>query len=210
MKKLREILKYPAMWRRSHGFGVHSPFAYHFITKVIGERKAVYYAYAKISAFCPKSRKSGFNEIFAGRDMSIPEGQLIFRVLCYFNPEEIIEIGHGHEVTNVILRNAVPRAKTKFFHSGKSITPEPTGEPVVIANQCSNEEAEETMELLRNLVASRDIVLIMRNLHSVPAFASIWREILDATPFGMSFTDGYTGIFVARRKLPRTDYEVFM
>ena len=80
----------------------------------------------------------------------------------------------------------------------------------MIANQCSNEEAEETMELLRNLVVSRDIVLIMRNLHSVPAFASIWREILDATPFGMSFTDGYTGIFVARRKLPRTDYEVFM
>ena len=49
MKKLKEILKYPAMWRRSHGFGVHSPFAYHFITKVIGEREAVYYAYPQIA-----------------------------------------------------------------------------------------------------------------------------------------------------------------
>ena len=49
MKKLKEIIEYPAMWRTSHGFGVHSPFAYNFITKVIGERDAAYYAYSVIS-----------------------------------------------------------------------------------------------------------------------------------------------------------------
>lgn len=46
MKKLDRLMSYPARWRRSRGFGVHSPFAYHFITKVLREKDAEYYAYA--------------------------------------------------------------------------------------------------------------------------------------------------------------------
>lgn len=210
MIKLKDIMKYPAMWRHSHGFGVHSPFAYHFITRVIGERKAAYYAYAEIAAFCPKSRKAGFNEIFAGCDMSIPEGQLIFRVICHFNPKEIIEIGNGHEVTSVIIRNATPHAKVKFLHNGKTLTLEEDGEPVVLANQCNHDDANEALHFILNLIKTRDAVIIMRNLHSVAPFAEIWHRLLEATSFGMSFSDGYTGIFVGRRKLPRTDYEVFI
>ena len=112
MKKLDRLMSYPARWRRSRGFGVHSPFAYHFITKVLREKDAEYYAYAEIAAFCPRARRAGFNEIFAGKDMSVPEAHMLFRVLCHFNPTEIIEIGHGHEVTNIIIERAVPQAKT--------------------------------------------------------------------------------------------------
>jgi len=49
MKKLDRLMSYPARWRRSRGFGVHSPFAYHFITKVLREKDAEYYAYAEIA-----------------------------------------------------------------------------------------------------------------------------------------------------------------
>lgn len=211
MKTLKELLTYPSMWRTSHGFGVHSPFAFHFITRVIGERKAAYYAYPEIIAFCPKSRRAGFNEIFAGRDMSIPEALLIFRILCHFNPREVIEIGNGHEVTNVILRNAVPKAIVSTFHS--SAPPhmqKPDAEPVVIANQCSNDEAAEVERFIGDIVESHDAILVMRNLRSVEAFAGIWERITAATGFGMAFTDGYTGIFVARRKLPKSIYKVLM
>lgn len=210
MKSLKEIMQYPGMWRTSKGFGVHSPFAYNFITRVICEHEAAYYAYSEIAAFCPKSKKATFNEIFAGRDMSISEGQLIFRILCYFNPGEVVEIGHGHEVTGVILRNAVPNARTSNFHHSRTGTPLPDSGCVIIANQCSPDERDSVAKYLKEIVSSRDAIIIMRNLRSVPSFAGIWKEITESADHGMTFTDGWTGIFVARRNLPRMSYRLLM
>lgn len=210
MKKLKEIIEYPAMWRTSHGFGVHSPFAYNFITKVIGEHEAAYYAYSEIAAFCPKSKKASFNEIFAGRDMSISEGRLIFRILCYFNPKEVFEIGHGHEVTNVILRNAVPAAKVTFLHHKENAIPTEEGEPVIVANLCSHEHRELTAGFIKNIIAARDAVVVIRNMRTVPAFTGLLEEVIESVPHGMVFTDGWTAVFVARHSLPRMVYKVFM
>lgn len=210
MKKLKEIIEYPAMWRTSHGFGVHSPFAYNFITKVIGERDAAYYAYSEIAAFCPKSKKASFNEIFAGRDMSISEGCLIFRILCHFNPKEIFEIGHGHEVTNVILRNAVPAAKVTFLHHNENAFPTSEGEPVIVVNQCSHEHRDFTVDFIRKVIVGRDAVIVIRNMRTVPAFKGLLEEVIATVPHGMVFTDGWTAVFVARRSLPRMQFKVFM
>lgn len=210
MKKFDEIVKYPAMWRTSKGFGVHSPFAYKFITGVLREHEAVYYAYSEIAAFCPKSKKATFNEIFAGRDMSISEGQLIFRILCYFNPKEVIEIGHGHEVTNVILRNAVPDAKVTFMHHKKEETPLPGENAVIVVNQCNADHLELVKKYIKETVTTRDAVVIIRNLRFVPSFTDLWKDVTGFVDHGMTFTDGWTGIFVCHKGLPRMNYELFL
>ena len=208
-EKLSELLKYPARMRRSMGFGIHSPFAFNLITKVIREKEAVYYAYAEIAAFCPKARRAGFNEIFAGLDLSIPEAQLIFRLLCHFNPAHIIECGHGHEVTGIIFSRAVPNAEVHYWNFSDSEIEPLEGEPLVLVNRRAAGKTEVLGEALSGLMAKQDIVVVVRNLHYVEDNRRLWEKLMNFKEFGMSFTDGYMGIFVARRSLPRQDYDLF-
>ena len=209
---LKHLHKLPRRLLKSHGYGVHSPFAYHFITKVLREKEAVYYAYPEIASFCPRTRKTGFNEIFAGRDMSVPEAWLLFRVLCHINPVHIVEMGNGHEVTTVIFNRAVPRATVHTWHNGRHPDRQLLGqvEPFVLVNQFNDNEAEMVNEYLHEVITSGDSVIYLRNLKSMPAMKRIWEKLCGITDFGMGFTDGYTGIFVGRRKLPHQIYDIFI
>lgn len=210
MRTLEKIFKHPLRWRRTHGFGVHSPFAFNFITKVLGEKEAEYYAYAEIAAFCPKARRAGINEIFAGKDMSVPEAHMLFRVLCYFNPTEIIEMGHGHEVTNIIIERAVPRAKRTVWHAGRDLIPVEQGELMVLLNQITKEETDEAYRLITGLAAQRDVTVIIRNIKPIAAVRRLWEQLADSELPGMGFVDGYTAIFVAHRGLPHQIYPVVL
>lgn len=65
------LSRYVRRWRRSRGFGVHSPFAYRFITMVLRGRM-VYYSSAEIE--------------------SMPDAgwhRLLFRFVCEFEPAEV-------------------------------------------------------------------------------------------------------------------------
>ena len=212
MKALKKLFDYPLKWRTSRGYGVHSPFAFNFITKVIGEKEAEYYAYAEIAAFCPRARKAGFNEIFAGQDMSVPEAWLLFRVLCYFNPENLLEVGNGHEVTNIVLNRSIPKAKILIWHTDRHPDPTLLGktEPFVLINQFHTSYENILEKYISQLLAGGNSVYFVRNLDTLPKMAHLWKFITSATDFGMGFTDGYTGIFVARKGLPHQTFNLLM
>lgn len=75
----------PRWWQRlrhSRGFGIHSPFAFRFITEVLNERLP-YYAYDRI------------NSTVAGH--SAREWRTLFRVLVYFRPERVAVISVNPE-----------------------------------------------------------------------------------------------------------------
>ena len=76
-------------WRHSRGFGIHSPFAYRFITEVLAQRLP-YYGYADISA-----------------DSRI---RLIFRVIAYFGPEHILILSSQPRLLKMAAHRAYSRA----------------------------------------------------------------------------------------------------
>ena len=192
MKALKKLFDYPLKWRTSRGYGVHSPFAFNFITKVIGEKEAEYYAYAEIAAFCPRARKAGFNEIFAGQDMSVPEA--------------------WHEVTNIVLNRSIPKAKIHIWHTDRHPDPTLLGktEPFVLINQFHTSYENILEKYISQLLAGGNSVYFVRNLDTLPKMAHLWKFITSATDFGMGFTDGYTGIFVARKGLPHQTFNLLM
>lgn len=211
MNRLKHLLTYPVRWRRSHGFGVHSPFAYHFITRVLREHDVAYYAYPEIAAYCPKARRAGFNEIFAGRDMAITEAQMLFRVLCYFNPPEIVEIGNGHETTGIIYLRALPKAKCHLFQPNRTeMALSGKGPLMIMVNQVSDEELDEVQAFIDRMLQTRETVIFLRHMHSLPTISQLWRHLTSDTTHGMGFYDSYTGIFVSRDGLPSQTFEILM
>jgi hypothetical protein len=243
IKSLKRIMKYPALARTSHGFGVHSPFAYRFITCVLEERTAQYYAYREIAARCPRRRRLHRGTTTLPTDMSAAEGKLIFRILCYFNPQRVTVAGTLNPALNFIISEAVPNAEiattnnpttesseaTTIPVAESSETTETTNnpgqssqnsqisqssqpcEPVVIVNLNPGEAVAAAVAAeLQQTVAEGDAVVIMRNIAGTSSVATLWQQLTATVPHGMIFTDGKTGVFVARHKLPRMSFKVFM
>lgn len=75
--------------RHRYGFGIHSPFAYRFITGVLAQRLP-YYGYADIS--------------------SDPRVRLIFRVTAYFAPQHVLILSSQPRLLKMAVHRAYSRA----------------------------------------------------------------------------------------------------
>lgn len=89
---MQAVLKRFRCWRHSRGFGIHSPFAYRFITEVLCLSGGYgYYAYSS-----------------AGRDRRM---RLLVRLLAYFNPASVlIDLDGGAEKAEALVREVLPHA----------------------------------------------------------------------------------------------------
>ncbi len=74
--KIRRVLGAPGRLARRRGFGIHSPFAYEFVRKVIGQHYA-YYCYPRLTELAKKN------------SVSSRKLKLLFRLALFMHPEKI-------------------------------------------------------------------------------------------------------------------------
>ena len=88
-------------FRTKYGFGVHSPWAYEIIISLIREKSA-YYAYEELAKYSKNSPYSlpGYDE---------QTNRLLFRIVNYFSPSSILEVGTGSGVSAAYLSAARKR-----------------------------------------------------------------------------------------------------
>ena len=88
------------------GFGVHSPFVYNLITKVI-EDKNVYYAFEEIENFRQQLLNDGeLRPVTFRETQSAACGALLFRMVHFFKCRNVIEIGSSTGVMGLYLAMA--------------------------------------------------------------------------------------------------------
>lgn len=85
--------------KQSRGHGVHSPFAFDLITKVIHSPHS-YYAFYDIAAML---REQGLDP-----GLITPFNHLSFRLLRYFNSKNVLEINSGKGINTLFLMAAGP------------------------------------------------------------------------------------------------------
>lgn len=197
-------------WRTSHGFGVHSPFAYNFITKVLREYEAHYYAYGEIDSLCPQMRRNVRPESTMDFSYAIPDARLLFRVLCRFNPGQIIEVGNGHEVTNTIITRAIPRAKRVRWVREREIEYLKEGFTFVLVNQMRQLIYDDVLQMILDQAKRPEgIVVFVRNIHWEKPSIELWNDLIARKPCGMDFSNGHVGIICMLPGLPCQSYELF-
>ena len=99
------LIRHPWIWffrfRKRRGYGVHSPFAFSFITTVINERQP-FYAYLELGRLHPWW-------VRAARLYPVQCRRLLFRLANYEEPKTVRLIG-DRPMELAYIRRAVPRA----------------------------------------------------------------------------------------------------
>lgn len=194
-------------WRTSRGFGVHSPFAFNLITGVLREYDAHYYAYAEIDSLCPSARRSRHVDNFTGLNYAIPDARLLFRLLCRFNPGQIIEVGNGHEVTNLIIERSIPRALRLRWVTNRKIDYLHDASTFILINQLRPEILPSVRRMiLERIGCPRGAVVFMLNVYPGHPAYDLWQELRAALPAGMDFYNRHVGLITALPGLPRQSY----
>lgn len=87
MSAIRRIITYPLRRWRTLGFGVHSPFAFTMMTKVIGERSS-YSCYSGLPENIHRDKRRRL--------------RLLIRLICRFHPQKVAYTGADRDVIRAI------------------------------------------------------------------------------------------------------------
>lgn len=174
----------PLVWlrrfRKRRGYGVHSPFAFNFITDVVYERWP-YYAYRQLDLLHPQW-------VCRLRLRPVKLSRLLFRIANYAHPRRACILG-GTPIAKASLQAAVPSAQWTDSLSSPSFD--------FIYLDAPNADVL--------LYTHPDTVLVLDNLQTHLPF---WQQLLSDQRVAISFDLYDVGIVMFNKRLNRKDYIV--
>lgn len=217
-------------YKRSRGFGVHSPFAFHFILRVLRE-KSPYYCYPQLVA----RRRSAMSLTAAERNhapvMSVKCMKMLLRLSAWFRPSRVLVLGDdcGLGVTSLLAASSASTAVTDGMPGVAAVMLRQFASRVVAVDGVADAVAaygcmaESSFVLVNgggcnDLEAAADAavaateaggIVVVRSLDTAPEAMRQWRRVVGAMKWGMTFSNGKTGIIVARKHLPRQDFSLW-
>lgn len=226
--------------RHSKGFGIHSPFAFSFVLRVLRE-KCAYYAYADIAArrrLAQKLIAPGLKGSDSPRIISLKNARMLFRIVCYFNPKNIVQIGTSYGVSTsaaldvstssrlIIYRgsdayNDIFDAVTAKFAGRISeaasvddafrryFDVNRDGRDFLMVNSLDGDRAVEDCTRHASRLLDREGVIVARNLLSDERVVQFVRNVTESLTYGMTFTNGRLIIIVGYKHLPRQRFNLW-
>lgn len=232
MNRIKRILKAPALYRTSKGFGVHSPFAFTFISNVLRQSYA-YYSYP-----AQDHRNLIVRNDPAAVHPSRPKCQhLVFRIVNKFHPETILQIGRGTGLNTMAALDAsgssqiidydpsgssplytriTSAQRNRIFQVDNlrraiSLYKDKTADqpPFVLVNRSCGNNLELSSMISRML--EREAIVLFTDIDSTEQTRALWESLnSNLTDHGMTFTDDRMGVIVGIRHLPRQEYKLWL
>lgn len=236
MIKLKRYYTAIPRYRQSKGFGIHSPFAFNFVLKVLRER-CPYYAYEVINAARWETSRLASTAKERRNLLSFKNAKMIFRITCHFNPSSILQIGTSHGVASTALMNVSStshlhsylgaRHQRKIYESvttnfGSRIstyddiatainnyTSQLTTEdrPFIIINYIDNESSLIT-NTASEFIAKGGIAIVC-NINNSSTIKQSWQSIKASMTHGMSFSNDKIGVIVGYDHLPLQHFSLW-
>lgn len=232
--------RYRTAWSRHHrsgGFGIHSPFAFRFVQRVLGERCA-YYAYADIKRFRSRMLDQMPRLLRRKAVASFSTAKLLFRIANFYNPQHLLVAGsrYGVEAASVkavssssalyltgCSAEAVEALKAEqnarivhdFSDCAEGIARyfAALGEneyPFVVIHEISDESEYFALKSAIIPWISKEAVLIICHLHDNEPAARLWNECTAAGTYGQTFTNEKIGIYIINPKLQREHFSLWL
>ncbi|WP_289752993.1 hypothetical protein [uncultured Duncaniella sp.] len=171
---------------RSRGFGIHSPFAFRFVTCVLRE-SGEYYAYRELRRI-------------AGDRKAFRRLALVFRLVCEFRPAVVSVVGDSDFTAHIDRTVKFADSRIKTYSCSEAADPSCMQNPGFCIIQFARNVND--MDFFGRALRSECMVAFM---DVSGADACGLRDLLTS---GMSFYNRRTIILVSRHDLPRQNFEV--
>lgn len=212
---LKRTLKAPARISTGKGFGVHSPFAYAFITRVLRE-DLPFYAYSSQKSRYRRVRKTAVHHPF----LTLKRIKLLFRTINYFSPMSVLQIGSDNGlVTSALLDVSSTMEISRYGCDSEYLSPQVTDYvafsdaisghfPDVVIVVTENEDSE-VLSVLKKAIENESVIIFPCIDHN-PQISQLWDGVNAVADYGMTFTNDRFGVLVARKKLPRQKFTLWL
>ncbi len=114
-RRLKLYLTALKRYKRSKGFGIHSPFAFMFVLRVLREPLA-YYAYSDIDT--RRAMAASLANKVEGRRpklISRRSAKMLFRIACYFHPSQLLQVGTSYGVSTIALLDVSDSSRMMIY-----------------------------------------------------------------------------------------------
>lgn len=201
-------LKRPFIWLRRFrhrcGYGVHSPFAFNFITNIVYER-APYYKYGELlAAQKEQARQKDRSWNYESRKVK----RLLFRLVNYSQPATIVDVG-CLSASSLYLRAAKEGADYTAAADLSELFLE-AGVPVDFL-YLHNYRRPEFVEEVFNLCAARTTqrsVFVIEGIGYTRAMSALWKRMQRHERAGITFDLYDLGIMFFDKTRNKQDYIV--
>lgn len=174
------LARWPRRIARRKGFGIHSPFAFDFVRRVIAQ-PCDYYAYETIAA---QARSASDRRL----------ARLLFRVVLFFRPERIAADTPLSPACLAALKTAMPAAATE---------PSVKAPQLIIVSPGSAYTTESLTDCI-----SRGGTVLFNGLHrgNLNQMSALWRN----TEHGMLFRGRSVAVMAGLTHLPHQKFDVWI
>lgn len=185
MKFIAKIRKRINRYRHGKGFGVHSPFAFHFITTILN-CKYSYYGYSEIEEAIPtiKSNKTLRHD-----------AKLILRLIARYNIKSITLPQNTHKAISIAAKTA---------YSGIEIISSPQENREYHLTYIHSEVPNSNV--IKNTLSSNHNILIFKGISNKELYSQ-FSEITTDMSAGAIFKDDDIAIVFTNKKLPSLKYD---
>lgn len=174
------LIRHPWVWfarfRKRKGYGVHSPFAFSFITTVVNERTP-FYAYRELSRLHPWW-------VRLGRFYPVQCRRLLFRLANFAEPQTVCILGEC-PLEETYIKRAVPHARIYNNVRVRDKGHLPVADFVLVAAERMDEALSLSKEMPENGM------LVVEGIHRSAAATRQWHALQAADHTGITF-DLYT------------------
>lgn len=172
-------------WRNSHGFGVHSPFGYQLVERVVRRcRGYAYYAYDDIDRACSPSEHR-----------IADKAKMLLRLVCFLRPVKVFLPACAHKAFLIAIKRA--DSKTRFIRNADKAVSD--------CDMIATRGDEIPLEWLCSFMSLPDRTLLINDAPQK------WCDtVFEAMNEGIMIRGRHNAIFISRSGMQKVSYLMYI
>ena len=186
--------------RYRKGFGVHSPFAFSFITRVVDERWE-YYCYQDIELIRKQLVQHENRPV--RHEIKRSHGELLFRVVNYFKPRKLIQFGSPAGIGTLYMASYASGLHCLVLEENEEFAQQ-TRWSLQRKTYISGSYIDEALKHIHP-----DTVFFIEGIRANKAMRQLWKELCTSQEVVLTFDLYNIGILFFNPRLQKRNYIVY-